>query len=52
MYKTFHKHKDSRGLGLFITKNQIEAVGGQIEVESEVNVGTTFNLIFIRHEKN
>ena len=26
MYKTFHQHKDSRGIGLFITKNQIEAL--------------------------
>jgi PAS domain S-box-containing protein len=42
MYKTFHKHKDARGLGLFITKNQIEAIGGKIEVESKVNQGTTF----------
>lgn len=51
MYKTFHQHKDSRGLGLFITKNQIEAMGGHIEVESEVNVGTTFK-IFLKYEKN
>jgi PAS domain S-box-containing protein len=51
MYKTFHQHKDSRGLGLFISKNQIEAMGGHIEVESEVNVGTTFK-IFLKYEKN
>ncbi|WP_084203411.1 sensor histidine kinase [Psychroserpens damuponensis] len=44
MYNTFHKHKDSRGLGLFITKNQIEAIGGKIKVDSEINVGTTFSL--------
>ena len=44
MYKTFHYHKDSRGLGLFITKNQIEAMGGHVEVESEVNIGTTFKI--------
>lgn len=42
MYKTFHNHDDSRGVGLFITKNQIESMGGKIDVESEVNVGTTF----------
>ncbi len=46
MYKTFHNHPDARGVGLFITKNQIEALGGRIEVESEVNVGTTFKLFF------
>lgn len=49
MYKTFHKHKDARGLGLFITKNQIQAMGGKIDVESEVNVGTTFYLEFLKH---
>lgn len=51
MYKTFHKHKDSRGLGLFITKNQIEAIGGHIEVKSKINIGTTFSL-YLKHEKN
>lgn len=46
MYKTFHRHNDSRGMGLFITKNQIESIGGKISVESEVNIGTTFKIIF------
>ncbi|WP_133643115.1 PAS domain-containing sensor histidine kinase [Zeaxanthinibacter enoshimensis] len=42
MYKTFHSHKDAKGIGLFITKNQIEAMNGTISVESKVDVGTTF----------
>jgi PAS domain S-box-containing protein len=46
MYKTFHGNKDARGIGLFITKNQIEAMGGKVSVESEVQVGTTFKLFF------
>lgn len=46
MYKTFHKNADAKGLGLFITKNQIEALGGKINVESEPNVGTTFTIQF------
>lgn len=46
MYKTFHQHEDSRGIGLFITKNQIESMNGKIEVESEVNIGTTFKIYF------
>jgi len=41
MYKTFHKHKDAKGIGLFITKNQIEAMGGSIKIESQVDKGTT-----------
>ncbi|XLS28606.1 PAS domain S-box protein [Flavobacteriaceae bacterium M23B6Z8] len=44
MYKTFHQHEEARGIGLFITRNQVEAMGGKIEVESEVNKGTTFKI--------
>ncbi len=43
---TFHKHSDSKGVGLFMTKTQIEAVGGSITVESEVDKGATFKIIF------
>ncbi len=46
MYKTFHGNADARGIGLFITHNQVEAMGGKIEVESEVGVGTTFKVWF------
>ncbi|MFM2230400.1 MAG: Adaptive-response sensory-kinase SasA [Bacteroidota bacterium] len=46
MYKTFHKNADAKGLGLFITKNQIEAMGGKITVESEPHKGTTFTVYF------
>ncbi|MBQ0733329.1 PAS domain S-box protein [Aquimarina celericrescens] len=51
MYKTFHRNKDARGIGLFITKNQVEALGGKIEVESQVNKGTTFK-IYLKYEKD
>lgn len=46
MYKTFHGNKDAKGVGLFITKNQIEAMGGTIDVESEVGIGTKFKIQF------
>jgi PAS domain-containing protein len=46
LYKTFHKNENSRGIGLYITKNQIESMGGKIEVESEVGIGTTFKIFF------
>jgi signal transduction histidine kinase len=46
MYKTFHDNEDARGVGLFLTKNQIEAMLGSIEVESEVGVGSTFKIYF------
>ncbi len=51
MYKRFHDHTDGKGLGLFLVKQQVEALGGRIEVESEVGKGTTFRLIFPKSEK-
>jgi PAS domain S-box-containing protein len=46
MYKTFNGNEDARGIGLFITKNQVEAMGGKIEVESKLGEGTTFKILF------
>lgn len=42
MYNTFHQNEDSKGVGLYITRNQIETMGGSIDVESEPGSGTTF----------
>ncbi|PJZ69411.1 hypothetical protein CH373_14150 [Leptospira perolatii] len=44
MYMTFHGNKDAKGIGLFITKNQVESLGGHIEVQSEVDKGSTFDV--------
>lgn len=44
MYKTFHGNEDARGIGLCITKNQLEAMKGKIEVESEEGVGSVFKI--------
>lgn len=44
MYNTFHGNENSKGIGLFITKNQIESMGGSIKVESEPGKGTTFKI--------
>lgn len=48
MYQTFHgtDRKDSRGIGLYITKTQLEALHAEIEVESTLNEGTAFSLTF------
>ncbi|MDG1571149.1 PAS domain S-box protein [Robiginitalea sp. M366] len=48
MYKTFHNNKDAKGIGLFITKNQIESMGGKIHVTSMVNEGSTFTVEFLK----
>ena len=44
MYKTFHANKDAIGLGLFITRNHIESIGGKVSVNSQVGVGSEFSI--------
>ncbi|QRM90504.1 PAS domain-containing protein [Lacinutrix sp. WUR7] len=46
LYRTFHNNKNAEGVGLYLTKDQIEAFDGTIELESTVNVGTTFTIKF------
>jgi len=46
LHKTFHNNEDAKGVGLFITKAQIETMGGEISVDSEIDKGTTFTIIF------
>jgi len=45
-YQRFHNYPDSKGLGLYMIKIQMEALGGSVSVQSEVNVGTKFSLFF------
>ena len=40
--KIFHKGYDSKGVGLFLTKSQIESLGGTIKVLSKPNEGSEF----------
>ncbi|MGB2685810.1 MAG: PAS domain S-box protein, partial [Olleya sp.] len=51
LYKTFHNHKDAKGLGLYITKNQIEAMQGKVKVKSNINKGSVFS-IYLKYETN
>jgi len=44
--KTFHRHAEAKGVGLYITKTQVESMGGAISAESEPDKGTTFTIIF------
>lgn len=44
--KTFGLYPASSGIGLFMTKVQIESFGGKIEVQSKVGEGTTFAIKF------
>ena len=46
LYQRFHDYPDSKGLGLYLVKPQIESLERNITIESEVNKGTQFTLTF------
>lgn len=48
MFNRFHDKAEGSGMGLYMVKNMIEKLGGNIEVQSKVNKGTKFNLQFER----
>jgi signal transduction histidine kinase len=45
---TTKEHMNGNGLGLFVSKNLIEDLGGKIEGESRVGVGSTFRVTLPR----
>jgi signal transduction histidine kinase len=44
LYQKFHNNQDAQGVGLYITRNQIESLGGSIDIKSEVDMGTLFEI--------
>ena len=49
LYQRFHHHVEGKGLGLFLVKTQVEAQNGVIEIDSNVNEGTTFTIFLPLH---
>jgi signal transduction histidine kinase len=46
LYQRFHNNADSKGLGLYLIKSQLEKMDGKIIVDSEQGKGTTFKVYF------
>jgi len=44
LYKRLHFHVDGRGLGLYLVKTQVTALGGKIDVKSKEGEGTVFSV--------
>ncbi len=44
MYQKFHPETQGRGVGLYIVKNRVDLLRGEISVQSEIGVGTTFTI--------
>ncbi|TGM24772.1 PAS domain S-box protein [Leptospira levettii] len=51
MNSRFHPNIEGKGMGLFLTKYQIESLGGKIEVESQVGKETSFHLYFPKMQR-
>lgn len=48
LYNTFHRHPEAKGVGLFLTRSQVEAMGGQIRVESVPEKGSIFYVSLLK----
>jgi signal transduction histidine kinase len=44
LYQRFHDHVAGKGLGLYLVKTQIEAMGGTITIDSKVGKGAVFTI--------
>jgi len=50
LHQVFHDRQDSKGVGLHLVNTHVRAMGGEINVESKVNEGTTFVISFKKQD--
>jgi len=46
LYRRFDTSTEGKGMGLFMVKTQVEALGGSIKIKSTVGEGTEFTIQF------
>lgn len=44
LYRRFHAQTEGKGIGLFMTKTQVEVMGGKISLKSKPNEGCAFTI--------
>ena len=52
MFSRFNADLPGTGVGLYLVKNIIESQGGEIDVKSQLDQGTTFYLWFKKNYEN
>lgn len=50
LYKRFHFHVEGKGLGLYLVRTQVEALGGSIRIESDPQIGSVFTISLQHHD--
>ncbi len=45
MFHRIHDHVEGNGIGLYLSSKMIENLGGKMEVQSKLGIGTTFTII-------
>ena len=51
LFQRLNEQEEGKGIGLFVTKSQVESKGGKISFESELNQGSTFYVYLLNLNK-
>jgi signal transduction histidine kinase len=46
LYQKFHNNSEGKGMGLYLVRAQVTALGGNIDMETQENLGTVFTITF------